>query len=264
MGDVLIFGFFSSVFRFCLFFFAFLFSANPCNLCDPWTRLFVLWFCFFLLRSLPWTMIARITGRLEELTPTSATVDVGGGLWYEVLVPACDSGRLAQKLGQEITLHTLHFIEGDASFGSQTPRLVGFLSTTDRQFFRTFTTVKGIGIRTALKALERPVGEIAAAIQGKDARFLATLPKIGKRTAEQIIAELHGKVEEYVGPAAAAAAEAAGLSEPAAEAVSVLVQLGERRPDALALVERVVAVDPEAKTPEEIIRLVYRLKAGAK
>jgi Holliday junction DNA helicase RuvA len=206
-------------------------------------------------------MIARITGRLEELTPTSALVDVGGGLWYEVLVPACDSGQLTQRLGQEVTLHTLHFIEGDASFGSQTPRLVGFLRATDRQFFRTFTTVKGIGIRTALKALERPVGEIASAIQGKDARFLATLPKIGKRTAEQIIAELHGKVEAFVGPAAAAVES---LPQPAAEAVAVLVQLGERRPDAQALVERVLAVEPELKTPEEIIRLVYRLKGGAK
>jgi Holliday junction DNA helicase RuvA len=204
-------------------------------------------------------MIARITGRLEELTPTSALVDVGGGLWYEVLVPACDAGRLAQRLGQEITLHTMHFIEGDASFGSQTPRLVGFLSTTDRQFFRAFTTVKGIGIRTALKALERPVGEIAAAIQGKDARFLATLPKIGKRTAEQIIAELHGKVDAFVGPASAAVES---LPQPAAEAVAVLVQLGERRPDAQALVERVLAVDPELKTPEDIIQKVYRLKAG--
>ena len=204
-------------------------------------------------------MIARITGRLEELTPTSALVDVGGGLWYEVLVPACDAGQLAQRLGQEVTFHTLHFIEGDASFGSQTPRLVGFLRATDRKFFRVFTTVKGIGIRTALKALERPVTEIAAAIGGRDARFLATLPKIGKRTAEQIIAELHGKVDEFVGPAAVAAAS---LPQPAAEAVAVLVQLGERRPDAQALVERVMAVEPELKTPEDIIRLVYRLKGG--
>ncbi len=54
------------------------------------------------------------------------------------------------------------------------------------------------------------------------------------------------------------------LPDAAAEALSVLVQLGERRPDALALVQRVLAVAPEAETAEDIIQYVYRLKAGVK
>lgn len=207
-------------------------------------------------------MIARIAGKLEELNESAALISTPSGLWYEVLVPAFDGPRLSKRMGQEVVLYTIHYVEGDPAHGAQTPRLLGFLAESDRAFFRVFTTVKGIGIRKALRALVRPVGEVAAAIQGKDAHFLVELPEIGKRTAEQIIAELHGKVEEFAG-AMAADAIAGGeseLPEAALEAVSVLVQLGERRADAVALVERVRAVAPEDATAETIIQHAYKLK----
>lgn len=203
-------------------------------------------------------MISRITGILERMDAT-AMIDVGGGLWYEVHVPACDTERLRRKVGSEVVLHTIHYFEGDPSHGVQTPRLIGFLAEADREFFRVFTTVKGIGMRKALRALARPIAEIAAAIQGKDARTLVALPEIGKRTAEQIIAELHGKVEQFAG-SAAPAVETAAMPQAATEAAAVLVQLGERRSDAEALVERVMKVAPELKTPEEILQHAYRLK----
>ncbi|MCY2926238.1 MAG: helix-hairpin-helix domain-containing protein [Planctomycetota bacterium] len=159
---------------------------------------------------------------------SSAIVDAGSGLWYEVLVPACDVERIGRRVGQDVVLHTIHYLEGDPAHGHVTPRLVGFLSESDRDFFRVFTTVKGIGARKALRALAKPVAEVAAAINAKDGRFLMALPEIGKRTAETIIAELHGKVDDFAGASGEAAA-AAQMSEPAQEAVAVLVQLGERR-----------------------------------
>ena len=207
-------------------------------------------------------MIARIIGRLEQVTDTAALIDVGGGLWYEVHVPACEIDRLGRSVGREIVLHTIHYLEGDPSRGAQQPRLVGFASETDRDFFRLFTTVKGIGIRRGLRALVRPPAEVAAAIAAKDAKFLVALPEIGKRTAEHIIAELAGRVDELAGEMVPAGQ--AELPEAAAEEQAVLIQLGERRPDAAALVERVLAVAPELDTPEAIIQQVYRLKAGGK
>lgn len=204
-------------------------------------------------------MIARITGRLEEVTDTAALIDVGGALWYEVHVPACEIERLARRVGEEIVLHTMDYLEGDPSRGSQHPRLVGFSSEGDRDFFRLFTTVKGIGIRRGLRALVRPPAEVAAAIAAKDAKFLVTLPEIGKRTAEHMIAELSGRVDEFAGEVPPETPE---LPEAAAEAQAVLVQLGERRADAAALVHRVLGVAPELDTPEAIIQHVYRLKAG--
>ncbi len=198
---------------------------------------------------------------LTEVAAGAVLVDAGGGLWYEVLVPACDVERLARRAGREVVLHTLHYIEGDPARGTQQPRLIGFLSEGDRAFFRLFTTVKGIGVRRALRALVRPVAEVAAAIQAKDARLLKMLPEIGARTAEQIIAELHGKVAEFAGEARPP--EAAALPEPAAEAVAVLVQLGERRADATALVERAIAVAPDLDTPQAVLQAAYRLRGGA-
>ena len=205
-------------------------------------------------------MIAHITGRLEEVTNGSALVSTASGLWYEVLVPAFDAEHLGKLVGQEVGLYTIHYVEGDPSHGAQTPRLLGFLSPTDRQFFRVFTTVKGIGIRKALRALIRPVAEVAAAIQNKDAHFLTSLPEIGKRTSEQIIVELHEKMGDFA--QAQAGPQADKLSEPAMEAVAVLVQLGERRADAEALVSRVLAVAPELTSPQTIIQHAYKLKAG--
>ncbi len=207
-------------------------------------------------------MIARISGRLEEISGSSALIDVGGGLWYEVLVPACDVERLSRRAGQDVILHTIHYFEGNPSHGVQTPRLIGFLNEADRDFFSLFTTVKGIGIRKALRALVRPPTEVAAAIANKDAKFLIALPEIGKRTAEQIIAELSGKADEFAGELTPTVE--AEFSESAAEAIAVLVQLGERRADAAALVERVIAVAPELQSPEEIIQKVYKLKAGGR
>lgn len=209
------------------------------------------------------SMIARITGRLEEMAEASALLDCGAGLWYEVLVPAWDVERLTRRVGQDVVLHTIHIVEGDPSRGAVIPRLIGFSAETDRAFFQTFTKVKGIGVRKALRALVRPVSEVAAAIEKKDATFLTALPEIGKRTAEQIIAELHGKVGDYAGDIAAES-ETQPMPEAGAEAVSVLVQLGERRADALALVERVLAVAPEQTNPEAIIQQVYRLKSGSR
>lgn len=205
-------------------------------------------------------MIARISGTLEEISGTAALIGTGTGLWYEVLVPACDVERLGGRVGKEVVLFTIHYMEGDPSHGAVTPRLVGFLSEADRRFFRVFTTVKGIGNRKALRALAKPISEIASAIVAKDTRYLTQLPEIGKRTSEQIVTELAGKVEEFAGPAAAAAATP--LSDAANEAVSVLVQLGERRADALALVDRVLAVAPELESAEAIIQQAYKLKAG--
>ena len=207
-------------------------------------------------------MISRITGQLEQVSSEGALIATGSGLCYEVMVLSCDVERLSRRVGQEVVLHTIHYVEGDPTRGSLIPRLVGFLAEADREFFRVFTTVKGIGIRKALRALARRPAEVAAAIEAKDTKLLVALPEIGKRMAERIITELHGKLGAYAGELPAGIAEEAKLPEAALEAVAVLVQLGERRADATALVDRVLAVAPETATPEEIIQHVYRLKAG--
>jgi holliday junction DNA helicase RuvA len=204
-------------------------------------------------------MIARIRGQLEELTESTVTVATGD-LAYEVLIPACDVERLHRRLGQPVVFHTIHYLEGDPSHGQVTPRLIGFLNETDRDFFKVFTTVKGIGVRKALLALIKPVAEIAAAISAKDAKILSSLPGVGPRSAERIIADLHGKVDIFAGEIVPVAEQT--LTDAGTEAIAILIQLGEKQADARALVERVLAVSPDLDQPEAIIQTAYRLKAG--
>ncbi|MBT3278722.1 MAG: Holliday junction DNA helicase RuvA [Phycisphaerales bacterium] len=209
-------------------------------------------------------MITRISGRLEELRSASAVVSTGGGLWYEVMIPSCDAGYFNGRVGEQVVLHTLHYIEGDPSRGQVIPRLIGFRDEQSREFFTLFTKVKGIGMRKALRALVRPIGEIAMAIETKDAKLLVSLPEIGKRTAETIIAELHGKLDAF----AEVITEDGEIVTPgempdsAAAAIDVLVQLGEKRADATEWVRRVLAVAPELETAsaEDILAAAYKLK----
>src|SRR4051794_32219350 len=144
-------------------------------------------------------MISALTGELKRVDEDRVHLRVGPIL-CELLVPAVDATELQVSLGEELTFHTLFYLQGDASGGSIEPRLIGFLRLEVKRFFEKFITVKGIGPKTALRALTVPVGEIAQAIESRDARFLVQLDGIGKRTAELVIAELAGKVQEFASP----------------------------------------------------------------
>ena len=141
-------------------------------------------------------MITRIRGELAELTEQSALIHVEA-LTYELLVPAADVPTLLSKIGMPVEFFTLHYLEGQSQGSSFIPRLIGFSSEQDRAFFVLFTTVKGIGNRKALRALVRPFMETATAIANRDTSALTSMPEIGKRSAETIIAELHGKVDVF-------------------------------------------------------------------
>src|SRR5437868_6420225 len=141
-------------------------------------------------------MISALTGQLESVEESRISLRAGPFL-FELLIPAADVQTLRDQIGSEITLHTIFYLEGTAGGGNLDPKPIAFLRPQDKQFFNLFTTVKGIGPKTALRALSAPVGEIAQAIESKDTRALIQLDGIGKRTAELIIAELAGKVQKF-------------------------------------------------------------------
>ena len=207
-------------------------------------------------------MIASLTGELRHVDDDRIHLQVGPIL-YELLVPASDINRLKDDVGLEMTFHTLLYIQGDAQGGNLEPRLLGFLRREDKKFFEKFITVKGIGPRKALKALALPVGEIAHAIESKDARFLIELPEIGKRTAETIVAELSGKVKEFVtalpetSPPGVASSRRTPVEE---DAIMALVTLGERRVDAENLLERVKQTSPNTPTTQALVGEMLRMR----
>jgi Holliday junction DNA helicase RuvA len=208
-------------------------------------------------------MISSLTGQLVRIDQGRAAVRCGP-MEFSVFVPAFDAPDLQKTIGREITFHTIFDLEGDATRGGLTPRLIGFMRDEDRRFFELFITVKGIGPKRALRALSAPVGEIAQAIESKDTKFLIGLSEIGKRTAEQIVAELAGKMAEFaVGPARRAGS-AASSSRPGAEeeAISGAMALGLPRPDAERLLDRAKQSAPAAKTPDALLREMMRMRTS--
>ena len=203
-------------------------------------------------------MISRIAGEL--LSTSRSSVELAcGDMVHELLVPAIDTQRLATMIGERVTFHTLFYLEGQGQGTSFVPRLIGFASQQDRAFFELFTTVKGLGNRKALRALQLPFADVAGAIASRDTDVLVALPEIGKRTAESIIAELSGKVDQFI------EIKSAGLgSSPtnpiASDAVAVLVQLGESRLQARQLVDRALAADPSIDSPDALVAAAFRLK----
>lgn len=213
-------------------------------------------------------MISRIHGVLETVDHGAAQVVVDGGLTYEVLVPAYAQARLGGSLGQPTTLHTVYLLEGTAQGASMSPRLLGFLSVDDKRFFELFTTVKGIGPRKAMRAMTLDTGQIAGAIADRDVKLLQSLPEIGKRTAETIVAALHGKVDPFVSGAVYGSRDTAGDAQPAPgraaarEALEVLVQLGENRTQAIQWIDQVLTKEPDLDDAQVVITEVFKVKGG--
>jgi len=206
-------------------------------------------------------MICRVTGRIL-LVRDEAVVVESGDLAYEVLVPRSARADLQRLHGGAITLFTIQFIEGNPAMGHLAPRLVGFLSEVERDFYTELTKVKGLGMRKALRAMSVPAAQIAAAIEAGDTRALSGLPEIGTRTAAQVIAHLRGKVQRFL-VAEVAPAPVAEMSAAQLVALDILVHWGDRRADAQRWVTAAVEADAGLTEPDQIVRAAYRIKNAA-
>ena len=134
-------------------------------------------------------VISRITGEVRSVSEDALTLAVEP-FEFEVLIPESARRKLQGLLGQRVTLHTLFYVESNSMASRLNPRLVGFLSALEREFFEVFCSVDGVGVRKALRAMGRPVAELARSIQDQDVGVLATCPGIGEALAERIVAKL--------------------------------------------------------------------------
>lgn len=207
-------------------------------------------------------MICRLTGRVVAVDEETVVLEQGG-IGYEVQVPASAPGQLQQLRGQEVTLFTIQYFEGNPAGAHLFPRLIGFLTETERAFFGVFTKVRGVSIRRALRAMSLPVDQLAAAIERGDARLLTTLPEIGKKTAAQLVTELRGRLQAFLAPAAGPL-PALELTDAQRVALEILVQWGDRRADAQRWIAAAVQADPGLTEPDDIVRAAYRLKTLAR
>ena len=141
-------------------------------------------------------MITKIKGQLSSVAEDTLILDIGP-YEYQIAIPDFARRQLQSKLNTEISLHTVHYLEGNPMQGKLTPRLIGFLNEAEREFFELFCSVDGVGVKKALRAMVRPVREVATAIEEQDIKSLSGLPGIGPATAERIVAKLRRKVPKF-------------------------------------------------------------------
>ena len=217
-------------------------------------------------------MITHLSGQLThaDVGELSVEVDVSG-VRYEVLVPAflwpeiqetADSSREGEP-GPPIALHVLYH----ATANQPVPLLVGFLRRPERDFFRKFTSVEGLGPTKAVKAMTVSVSTIARAIEQEDQAALVRLPGIGARVAGKIIASLRGKV------VAEAALQDGAIENPvdleslkrdrvALDAAEAVAALGYNRSEARRWVDAALAADPDIATVEDLTLAVLRARGA--
>ena len=206
-------------------------------------------------------MIAQIEGKLLKLDTDSCLVQVGP-VGYEVMLAGYCVEALSGRIGEDIIFCTMEYYEGSPGGGNLIPRMVGFLNAGERDFFTRYTSVKGIGIKKGLKSLSLPVATVAAAIENADEKILMSLPMVGARMAQQIIAELRGKLKGFAAGAQAGGQAEAGLKPFQIEALEILIAWGERRAEAIEMIELARKRHPDITTAEALVPLVYRLKQG--
>ncbi len=208
-------------------------------------------------------MIVKLTGQLVEKGENTVVLNIGG-VYYEIIVPASVLQRIASQADQNghVGLIVYHYLQVTPS--SAVPILVGFISEVERDFFLQFITVSGIGPRAAVKALSKPISEIAAAIEEGNAKFLQSLPGIGAQKSKEIIAKLQGKMGKFgliQDQGMAAPKTTAKISDWQQEALEVLLQLQYKRNEALSMIEKALERSQGIQTAEELLNEIYKQRA---
>jgi len=205
-------------------------------------------------------VITKISGKLVAIHQDAIAIAVPP-FEYEVLIADFTRRQLQGKSQQVIELHTLDYIDGNAAQGGRlTPRLIGFTNLPEKEFFDLFCSVDGVGVKKALRAMVRPVQELAVLIEQQDAKALSALPGIGPATSERIIAKLRRKMPRFalmVGREAVAS-QPAGDSDVARDTFDALLALGHGDADARQLIDEVLASGKKFKDTEAMLTAIYQ------
>lgn len=204
-------------------------------------------------------MVVSITGKITRVGESSIYIE-SEPFEYEVLVADYTRRQLQSHLNQITRLHTLNYIEGNLQGSKMIPRLIGFMTEPERQFFDLFCSVDGVGVKKALRAMVRPVRELAVMIEEQDTKGLSTLPGIGSATSERVIAKLRRKMPRFALMVQRDHAETSttGGSMVAEETFDALVALGHSEADARQLIDDALSSGKKFKDTESLLTAIYQ------
>ncbi len=192
-------------------------------------------------------MIEYLNGKLAELTPTLAVVDVNG-VGYAVNISLITYSELSNAT--VCKLYIYEAIREDAHL------LYGFSTQSERELFLQLLSVSGVGASTARMIMSSlSVDELQAAIATENVSVLKNVKGIGLKTAQRIVVDLHDKVGKSV--VAGGIPSIAG-SDVKAEAVAALVMLGFQQSASQKAVDKLMKDDPKL-TVEQLIKKSLQL-----
>ena len=198
-------------------------------------------------------MIAYLRGRVLTTTAETAIVDVNG-VGYEAY---CSGGAFRKiTVGELVELHTYLQVKEDGM------TLFGFADPKEKELFLKLITVSGVGPKMGIAVLAAlSADEFAQAVAMADVKRLSTVKGLGKKTAEKIVLELHGKISaaeimEVSGESRVTEAPMAKLSAADEEAVSALMGLGFTKAESAQAVKK--AREAGAQSVEEVIMQALR------
>jgi Holliday junction DNA helicase RuvA len=208
-------------------------------------------------------LITRITGKLTALSVEAAVIEAPP-FEYEVHIPEFTRRRLQLSVGEEVSLHTIYQLDGNITQGKVQPRLIGFSTPIEREFFEMFCSVDGVGSKKALRAMVRSVQDIADMIERQNVKELATLPGIGAAMAERIVAKLRRKMSKFALLVARDAPEGAVEveSDVVSDTYQVLISLGHSESEARSLIDDALAGKKKFKDVESLIQAIYERKSA--
>ena len=206
-------------------------------------------------------LIGRLTGALIEIDAENAAlmVDVGG-VGYELEVSANVLAG-APAIGQSITLSTHFVVREDAQL------LFGFCDTAERELFRTFVKINGVGPKLALAIISSlDPSTLSLAVQNNEVGVLTNVPGVGKKTAERLMVELKSKVHGLL-PANAQPVingfSSGTLQSISRDAQDALVALGYKPAQAQQMITQLQSATQSEEaaqpaTPEQLVSMALR------
>jgi Holliday junction DNA helicase RuvA len=166
-------------------------------------------------------MIGKLTGRIDTIADDHLLLDVAG-VGYFVFASGRTLGALPSPGGAATLLIDTHVREDHI-------HLYGFANAAEQQWFRTLTTVQGVGVKMAMAILSALAPEqILTAIAAQDKKALTVVSGVGPKLAERIVTELKTQVVKL---------GAAGFSMPANSGTATAAKTTQKNPSTRSVVE---------------------------
>lgn len=202
-------------------------------------------------------MIYKIQGKILKSEENRIIVDTGG-ISYEINTSKTVYHHIAKNSLDTIELIIYYYLANEKN--KSIPMLVGFMDELERDFFIKFISVSGVGPKAALRAFDKPISRIAAAIEDGDMNFLQTLAGIGQQKAKQIIAHLQGKVGRFALIKEEKMEKKIIHKEITLEAKEILKRLQYSSREAEEMIKKALEKQEKIDTVEELLNQIYRLK----